>query len=531
MTGEGRENVGVAAVQFEPVPGDKERNLRVLTDLLGEAAANGARLVVTPEMGVTGYCWADRGEIAPHVEPVPGPTTRALESLAARTGACFVVGLAEREPASDVFYNTVVLVGPEGLLGKYRKVQPFTAEPRWAKNGDLGFPVFRTPVGSVGLLICMDAMYPEPARVLALQGADVICLAVNWFGEEAPSPFWRTRAWENGVYLIVSNRWGEERGTRFAGGSCVIDHEGRVQSRAEGEDGIVYSTVDIEAARGARQRRLACRRPRAYHSMLLDSHLWNPVEFFGLYGDLTLPEGRPFRAACVQAAASEGRDAVLDRVRAAGEDPEVELVVAPPLSLPRTEEEAREASSTVPGWMTDIIGHIARRTDASIVTELVEEDGSLLFKTVVLVDPDGRVEKHRKAHLSNDEKEWASPGEGNWTLADADYGRLGLLSGDDLVVPENARCLAVAGADVLCCPSALVGPSAGEGLPDWHLGRVRAGENNTFLLFANLCGNDRSGPAAEPSGPTRSSPPGARQSWRKTARASSRWTCTWRGAI
>ena len=91
---------------------------------------------------------------------------------------------------------------------------------KWAKDGDLGLPVWETPLGRIGIMICMDAGYFEPARLLALAGADVLCFPTNWLGEKSPSPAWMTRAYENGCFLIGANRYGLERGVQFSGGSA-----------------------------------------------------------------------------------------------------------------------------------------------------------------------------------------------------------------------------------------------------------------------------------------------------------------------
>ena len=141
-------------------------------------------------MATTGYCWESRAEIAPHVEAVPGPTTARFQQLATQY-ACFIaLGLAEVDPTTNVYYNTLVLLGPEGLIGTYRKVHSFLSEPRWARDGDVGMPVWDTPLGRLSGLICMDAMYFEAARIPALHDADVLLLPTNWLDEKCPSSWW-----------------------------------------------------------------------------------------------------------------------------------------------------------------------------------------------------------------------------------------------------------------------------------------------------------------------------------------------------
>jgi predicted amidohydrolase len=150
-------------------------------------------LIVHPEMATTGYCWASRAEIAPFVEPIPGPTTDRFAEIAARYRCFIVVGVPEIEPSTGIFYNSAALIGPDGLVGKYRKTHSYISEPKWAKDGDLGLPVFDTEIGRIAITICMDAAFPETGRVPALNRADVICFPTNWLSEICPAPSWMAR--------------------------------------------------------------------------------------------------------------------------------------------------------------------------------------------------------------------------------------------------------------------------------------------------------------------------------------------------
>src|SRR5438105_4931243 len=143
----------VAAIQFDPVMFEKENNLRRLSALVRTAAEAGAKLIVLPEMATTGYSWINRQEIAKFVEKIPGPTTRLSEELAAFYQCHLVLGLPEVESTTGSFYNSIAFVGPNGLLGKYRKTHLFSADARWAREGDQGFPVFETELGIVAGLI------------------------------------------------------------------------------------------------------------------------------------------------------------------------------------------------------------------------------------------------------------------------------------------------------------------------------------------------------------------------------------------
>ena len=115
----------VAAIQFEPILGEKEKNVTALLHLVEEAAQHEARLIVLPEMVTTGYCWESRSEIAPFVEPIPGPTTGRFQHIATSYGCFIAISLPEVDPSTEVYYNSMALIGPEGLIGTYRKIHSY----------------------------------------------------------------------------------------------------------------------------------------------------------------------------------------------------------------------------------------------------------------------------------------------------------------------------------------------------------------------------------------------------------------------
>lgn len=445
----------VAAVQFEPRLGDKPFNVERLMQLTTEAARAGARLVVLPEMATTGYRFKDRAEIAPLVEQVPdGPTVKAFADLAARLNIHVVVGLAEVEPATGAYYNTAALVGPRGYIGQYRKTHSYVDETRWARDGDLGIPVFDTELGRIAMLICMDIDYPEPSRVAALAGADVIAFPTNWENHQTA---WRVRALENGVYMVCANRWGEERGTRFCGHSTVIDPQGMAQNLLSSGDGVVLAEVDTDMARRARAGALARRRPDQYHDLLLSSYLWHWAE------GKRLAPGRPVVIAAGEADTAEH---MADLVRWADKQardrewPKLDLAV-----FPFTLSEVDPAP----------LAEVARALECHVVWGGVEPEG---YHTVWLMGPDGLVGRYRQVHP----EPAVRPGADGFAVFDLPWGRLGLLLGPELLVPEAARVLAKQGADVIAVPARWP-----EGY-DRLLWGARSEENDTAVVVANRLG-------------------------------------------
>jgi len=515
------ERYTAAALQFEPRLGAKRENLARLCALADEAASAGARVIVMPEMAVTGYCWRDRVEVAPLVETVPGPTTDLFVEIARRHGCYIVVGLAERDPMTDLYYNTAALVGPDGVVCVYRKSHAFIAEPRWAAESVNTPPVVATPYGRLGLFICMDADYMEPARLLGVAGCDVALFPTCWLDEKAPSAAWMARAYENGMYLVAADRFGCERGVQFSGGSCVLDPDGAVVAMRDTGEGIVYGEVDLSRTRtrpfspGEPDDKLAGRRPAAYAALAQHAYLWNPLQSHSLYGERGLDAGSLLRVGVAQTSApngddrrltldAEGRDA-LRRLVVTGMGDGVDLLVLPALPLlsrsPRDAAEAAGVAEGMDGPTAHWLCALASDLRAHVVGSLVERDGASYYLTVALVDGAGVVGRYRALHPSRAANGWATPGDLGLPVFDLPGVRVGLLYGRDMLLPEPARVLALAGADVICAPAALTGPLP-RGLPasavpfataqaraadprHFHLWRQRAHENNTVVAFAN----------------------------------------------
>ena len=194
----------VAVAQIEPWLGEKERNLEVCVARLEEAAAAGAELLVLPECAIPGYMFDSADEAMPLAEEIPGPSTAALETACRRLGVHAVCGLLERD--GDLLRNAAVLVGPEGLVGSYRKTHlPFLGVDRFVSPGD-ELRVYETPLGQIGLEICYDLRFPEATRTLALRGADIVAHPTNFpvAARIQTELITVARAAENRIFLLLS---------------------------------------------------------------------------------------------------------------------------------------------------------------------------------------------------------------------------------------------------------------------------------------------------------------------------------------
>ena len=246
--------ITVAAIQMNSVPYDLQGNLDKAEQLINQAVQKNANLVVLPELFNTGYRVEDRdNEMA---EEIPGYTTKWLERLAQKNNIYLVAAILEKTGVREIIFDTAVLVGPEGLIGSYRKTHLWDMENvRFTKGDDL--PVFKTSIGNIGMQICYEVGFPEGARILTLKGADMVVYP-SAFGK-ARRYAWdiasRARALENGIFIIAANRTGvEKEETFFGGASTIIDPMGSVLSLAEEESDVIVEEIDLEKINDQRKK-------------------------------------------------------------------------------------------------------------------------------------------------------------------------------------------------------------------------------------------------------------------------------------
>jgi predicted amidohydrolase len=247
-------NMKIAGAQMNPWILEKERNLEKCLDNTRIAKKAGAELVVFPECALTGYCFTSREESFTMAETVPGWSTCTIAALCQELETYVVVGLLEK--ARDKLYNTAAFLGPGGLIGKYRKNHlPYLGADRFTDHGNKAYQTYTTPIGNIGLNICFDLRFPEPSRIMALKGAEIIVLPTNWpeGAENSPEHYVSVRASENRVNCIAVNRVGSERGFKFIGCSKIVDPDGKTLVEASSnKEEIIYADVDLHAAKNKR---------------------------------------------------------------------------------------------------------------------------------------------------------------------------------------------------------------------------------------------------------------------------------------
>ena len=272
--------ITVAIVQMKPVLGEPEDNLVKMSEYVSTIASQQrVDLIVFPELVTSGYELGVRfTEIA---QRVPGPTINLMAQRANEHGVYIAFGMVTKERVESVLYNSAVMVGPDGeLVDVYNKIH-LRGEERMAFREGFKIPVFETELGTIGLMLGWDLAFPEVARSMALDGAELLCVMANW--ESSSIEEWKTylraRAYENSVFVAGANRIGEDVTLAFGGESMVVGPRGQVYASLTDEvdpetgqpsEGYTVARIDLDEVRRYREefQTLQTRQPAAYRAMV-----------------------------------------------------------------------------------------------------------------------------------------------------------------------------------------------------------------------------------------------------------------------
>ena len=264
--------VVVAVVQMKPELGRVQENLSRIDKWIEQiCSTQRVDLIVFPELVTTGYeCGIQFSDLA---ERVNGPTVNYLAKRAAQFDTHILFGMAERGKVESVTYDAAVLIDQDGeLVSSYQKVH-LKGEEKLAFRPGFRYPVLETSFGLLGVAIGWDIAFPETARSLALQGAELLCVCANW--EYPHANEWRTyifaRAYENSTFVAAANRVGEEYTYQFFGDSLVVGPRGQVIASTEEEsEGYRIAVIDLDEARRSREefKLLQSRQPRSYRELV-----------------------------------------------------------------------------------------------------------------------------------------------------------------------------------------------------------------------------------------------------------------------
>ena len=260
-TSEPESRVRVACLQMELCVGEKDRNLAHGLEMIARAADAGADLVVLPELCNSGYVFNTREEARNLAEEIPdGPACRVWTDAAARHEMHIVAGIAERE--GRALYNSAVVVGPQGVIGTYRKNHLWAAENLFFEPGNLGVPVFHTDIGRIAVAVCYDIWFPEVFRLAAIQGADILCVPTNWVPmPDQPAGLPKMSnilamggAHSNSMFVAAADRVGVERGQPFIGNSLVVSYTGWPIAGPASDDREEMLIADVNLSDARRKR-------------------------------------------------------------------------------------------------------------------------------------------------------------------------------------------------------------------------------------------------------------------------------------
>lgn len=272
--------VTVAVVQMSPRLGEAEDNLVKMSEMIARvAAAQKVDLIVFPELVTSGNELGLRfTELA---QRVPGPTINMIAQRANEYGVYVAFGMVTKERVESVLYNSAILIGPEGdLVEVYNKVH-LRGEERMAFREGFKLPIIETEIGTLGLMIGYDLSFPEAARSLVLDGAEIICVLANWEASQVDEwkTFLRSRAYENAVYMVGANRAGEDITLTFGGESMIVGPRGEIHATMAGEtdeesgapkDGYIVARIDLDEVRKNREdyQMIQNRQPTVYKTLV-----------------------------------------------------------------------------------------------------------------------------------------------------------------------------------------------------------------------------------------------------------------------
>ncbi len=268
---------------------DTTLNMKKTSGKIKEAAEKGAQIICLPELYRTRYFpQEEKQDAAKLAETIPGESTKTFSDLAKKLRVVIMVPLFEKAEGGKLFNSAVVINADGKTLGTYRKTHipqdPYFYEKNYFEPGDAGYKVFNTTYGRVGVLICYDQWFPEPARILTLKGADVIFYptAIGWIlGETSADGDWsdawktvqRGHAIANGVHVAAVNRVGEEGQLKFWGGSFICDAFGKILKEADDQkEETLIVKIDFGMNQRIREgwRFLRNRRPDTYKTLTED---------------------------------------------------------------------------------------------------------------------------------------------------------------------------------------------------------------------------------------------------------------------
>jgi predicted amidohydrolase len=473
--------IKVAAVEFNPAPKDVDGNIRKIVKLIAETSNNGAKLMVFPEFSVTGFGYVPSGP--GDFDTIPGRATAAIEKATRKYNNYVVVGMYELDPMTKVIHNSAALIGPKGLVGKYRKNQIPSGDYEVAAPGNLGFPVFDTDIGKIALLICFDDSRLQSLLLPSLRGADILATPI---GSDMMPKYERMSnsnhstisniavlaGWV-GMNVVASNQTGivdfPSFGLQdqFTGGSTIWDNNGNQLAHSKVSTWTkplppqtIYATIDPTKKSEQKTYWLKNRRP----------------ELYGVYNLYKAPVDiaanntqNQISALLVQYAPSNGNvDENAKKVDSliAQNQNVFNLAVLPFNSfignVKLDKNNIGQYAEPLNGKSYTLASDLAKKYKTYLLFSMPEANGGKYYETAVLFDFNGKqVGIYRKSHLNDDEKLWATAGNSLPVFSTNDLGRVAIMLNDEVRIPELADVYGLNRADLILIPTSYDGKQYG----------------------------------------------------------------------
>ena len=455
---------------------DQAQNIPKMVQMSADAARNGAKLIVFPEMASTGFLYMTAADAGPNIDTVPGTATATLGKVAEANNIYIAFGLIERDPDTGLIFNSAAMVGPKGFVAKYRKNQLAVGDDNiFRAPGNLGFPVFDTELGKIAMLICYDDTQLQSLLLPALRGADIIAYPVaslynpraesdsnqdhTTIGSMATLPGWMgvnvIGADSSGVDVLVKG----EAALVGPGGSTIWSSRGDVLASAPVTswtepkvDVITYATIDTEAPNPQRDFWLKHRRPELYG----DYNIFRPdfdrnVSHQPELVSALLVQYRPEQGAV------DKNYATIEKLIAQTQQG-YNLVVLPFNSLigdePVTKETASKLAEPLNGKSYALAAGLAKKFNTYLLFSMPEVADGKYYETAVLFDYDGnQIGIYRKSHLNDEEKTWATAGD-ELPVFNTNLGRIAIVLNDEARIPEVTEIYGLKRATMILTPVA-----------------------------------------------------------------------------
>ena len=471
--------IKVAAVEFNPAEQNVQANIDGIVAKVTTASQNGAKLIVLPEVAVTGWIIASKKDS----DTIPGKATAAMEKITKKYNNYVVIGLYENDPVTGLVHNAAALVGPKGYIGKYRKNQLPPGDFDTASPGNLGFPVFETEIGKIGMLICFDDSRLQSLLVPSLRGMDILAMPI---GSDAMPKFEKASIGNHstigniatlspwiGMNTVATNQAGLVRIPKiqfvdqFVGGSSIWSSAGKQLNSTKAstwtkplDPQIIYATIDTAKKSEQKEFWLKHRRP----------------ELYGIYNLYKAPDDPATNNSQNQIAALLVQyDPVNGDVDANAKKVEG-LIKANPNGFNLTvlpfnsflgkvsldQNNIAKYAESLNGKSANLASDLAKTYKTYLLFSMPESKDGKFYETAVLFDFNGKqVGVYRKSHLNAEEQKWATPGNNLPVFSTNDLGRVAIMLNDEVRIPELTEVYALNRADLILVPAMYDGKAYG----------------------------------------------------------------------